>query len=870
MGLKNDKRILLVEPDENNRLRTWLNIIVVSFFGLAVAGSIALVLVYKILSIGLPKIDGLDDYRPNLVTQVHDRHGTLIGEFMYENQRRYLVGIDEIPELVVQAFVSAEDQTFFTHEGVDYAGIMRAAWTNLWAGEIKQGGSTITQQVVKSLMLTPAKTYRRKMREMILAKRIEDRLSKKEILYLYLNEVYFGAGAYGVQAAAREYFGKDVQQLDVAEGALLAGLLRAPSRYNPRRHPEQALARRHYVLARLREDGHLAAEAFQKADDAPLDVVPHQEINLELAPHYVEGVRRYLVAKYGAEAMLKNGLQVSTACDLKLQQAAQKAVNLGLRLHAKRQGLLALPPKTPPEKWEGKIRKLIMKNVGRGADEIQEGLVVSVDDARGFALVNLGERTIRLTRKQMDWVKAVRRNDKTKAVNVRRPGQVLGAGDRVLIYKFKDGPYVLAAWPVAEAALLSMDVNTREVLVMVGGKDYRQSQFNRATQARRQPGSAFKPIVYAAALSAGLSPASVFPDTALVFANNWRPANYDRKFRGYMSLREALTRSINTVTIRVAETIGVDYILRFARRLGMKSLTSGDLSMAIGTYELPPVELINAFAVFAAGGKLADPVLVTKVTSAEGEVIEQYRISEFVEKLPPMLGVPDLRQFSPDDLPEGVPLEEEDLASTEQLAEFLSDFQLTDTPTPTPAENLPSDPRGEVPLSVRTSGEVIRQQVIDPQVAYVITSMMHSVATSGTGARSNALGRVVAGKTGTTNDYVDAWFIGFSPQILAGVWVGHDRGGRTMGRGETGSSAALPIWIDFMSTALADLPNSSFAVPSGVVFARVDQETGLLARPEQEGREECFVAGTEPTEYAPSSDVPSPGDFFDLDFMGGQ
>jgi penicillin-binding protein 1A len=855
--------LMLVPPPGRRRLRFLLNLVVSASLGATVVAMIGAVIFYNVLAVGLPKIDTLADYRPNLVTEIFDRHDTLIGEFMWENQRRYLVDVTHLPQHVIAAFVSAEDQSFFEHEGVDYPGILRAAIANLKAGEIKQGGSTITQQVVKSLLLTPKKTYRRKMRELILAKRIEDSLSKMDILYLYLNQIYFGGGAYGVQAAARIFFGKDAGELNVAEAALLAGLVQAPGRYNPRTHAGRALRRRHYVLTRLHEDGMIDAEQFAAADKAALQVLPWRDINQELAPDYVEFVRRYLMEKYTAERVLKDGLRVTTACDLKLQQAARAALDLGLRQHAKRQGILALPAPVAEPEWNDHRRSLIRLNDGKKAEAVREGFVVALDDVGGSVGVDVGAARVTVPLAKLKWVRQVRRGKHVESVTVRRPSQVLRLGDRVLVYRER-AENILAAWPAAEGALLSMEVDTRHVLAMIGGADFHTSEFNRAVQARRQPGSAFKPIVYAAALAAGLSPATVFPDTALVFADNWRPSNYDHKFRGYMSLREALTRSINTVTIRVGDMLGVDYMKAFSRRLGL-NLEGGDLSMAIGTYELTPLELANAYAVFASGGVLADPVFVLKVADFDGNTLEEAQFSEFIEQVPGLAEKPDLHEVAGGHWPSSESNPLEDPRREQRLMEFLRDFGVErTTPTPEPEDDTP-EPRGEIPPSVFVGGKTIRRQVVDPQVAYVITNMMHSVATSGTGARSNALGRTLAGKTGTTNEYADAWFLGFSPQVLAGVWVGYDRGGKSLGSGESGSSTALPIWVDFMRTALEDRPNIDFNTPPGVVFARVDPETGLLAHPDSPGVNEVFVAGSEPTEYAPSAAAPQASDFFELE-----
>ncbi|NLH50871.1 MAG: penicillin-binding protein [Myxococcales bacterium] len=867
------KRVWIQDPGPRHWSRVLLNIVVTSAAGGLLATVIASFFMYHILSLGLPKIDKLADYRPNLVSEVYDRNGVLIGEFMWENQRRYLVKVEEVPLKVIQAFISAEDKGFFSHQGLDYWSIFRAAWANLASGEIKQGGSTITQQVVKSLLLTPEKTYTRKMREIILAKRIEDRLTKTEILYLYLNQIYFGSGSYGIQAAANDYFGKNVGELKVEEAALLAGLVQAPGRYNPRAYPDRALGRRRYVLQRMYEDGHLTDAEYKQADATPLRIHESNDLNREKAPHFVEHVRRYLMKKYGVDRVLKDGLRITTTCDLKLQRVAHEAAVKGLRNHAKRQGLLVVPETVARTDWPKATEQLKRRNDLKGPTEVREGLVALVDDVAGVVKVDLGGPLVRIPFAEMKWVTKVERGGQTKAVaGLTRPGQLLRPGDRVATYRANaEGDYVLAAWPAAETAFLAMDIATRQVLAMVGGKNFDDSEFNRMVQAKRQPGSAFKPIVYGAAVNAGMTTATVFADTALVFADNWRPANYDRKFRGYMSLREALTKSINTVTIRVAQAIGVDYLVRFANRLGIRSIRTGDLSMAIGTYEVTPLELINAYAVYASGGLLMDPVFVKKVTDRDGQVIEEAAIDNYIQPAPPLAGVPDLRNYNDAKFQAAENPETAAPDRDHRLAEILKNFGLAKDQSPTPAPTPPEvTPTEEEPdhrtVQAREEGKIIRRQVLSPQVSYIVTSMMHSVATEGTGARSNALDRMVAGKTGTTNDYADAWFIGFSPHILAGVWIGYDQGGKTLGGGESGSTTALPVWIDFMQTALTGETKEPFAAPAGIVFARIDPDTGLLARPDSPGREEVFIAGTEPTEYAPSASAPRPADFFDIEY----
>lgn len=835
----------------------------------AVAGA---AIALRTLSADLPELDDLLDYRPNIITTVYDRKGRFMGEFYWENQRRVVVPYAEIPKAMVDAVLAVEDEHFFEHKGLDYRGIARAAWENLQAGEIKQGASTITMQVCRSFLLSREKTYTRKIREAILAVRLEKRFTKEEILYLYLNQIFFGNGAYGVEAAAENYFGKTLKSLTLGETALLAGLPQAPTRYNPYANMPSAFERRRHVLRRMVETGAIDEARFAAVADEPVRLVERTDPNKTVAPYFTEHVRRYLMKKYGADTVLKEGLRVDTTCDLDLDRAAAVAVRDGLAELTKRQGYTGAEKRVAPSEWDD-YRKVLMRQRGDRPVENgarMKGLVTRADQTR--ATVDVGGDTLTLGASGVAWVDKIMRKDQpTRLGPFDRVDQVVREGDVVLVRVTNAAAKTceLDQAPHSQAALVAMNPQTREVLSIVGGYSFEDSEFNRAVQAKRQPGSAFKPIVYAAALDLGMTPATRVMDTALVFADGWRPGNYSGSFSGELTLRQALSKSVNTVTIRVAQAVTPAYIERFAKRLGIKSLAGSDLSMALGTYEVLPIELMNAYAVFASGGKWAEPVFIRKVTDRDGRVLEDNSIAPLAEAVEPLAGAPDLSGVkAKKDLEEGDPAWMFPENSPEK-AKFLEDFNLvlkgqakkTDTGPKTiddvPLPQWKRDPKGRI----------VTQQVLSEQTAFLITSMMQSVVTSGTGGRAAALGKTLAGKTGTTNEYVDAWFIGFAPDLLAGVWVGNDAGSKPLGPGEAGSRTALPIWMRFMEKALKDMPDKPFPVPPGIETAVIDPLTGLLANDGQPGAySEYFRSGAAPVEYAPAPGAVNPDRFFEMDF----
>ncbi len=765
------------------RLIKWSLVIACLF---VIAGAAAAVAVYYYLSKDLPKITSLTDYHPSIITTVYSDDNRKIAEFYKE--RRIVVPLSKIPLTLQQAFVAAEDARFYTHNGIDFLSIIRAFIKNLEAGAIVQGGSTITQQVTKSFLLSPERSYERKIKEAILAYKIDKALTKEEILYLYLNQIYLGHGAYGVEAAAENYFGKSVSELNLAECAILAGLPQAPSRYSPFRYPERAKQRQIYVLNRMLEEGFIDNAAVTEAIDIKMDIKPRRNWYIEQVPIYTEHVRRYVEKKYGKEALYTQGLKIYAAVNIEMQKAARKEIEKGLRDLDRRQGYRGPEEHLTPEEIEqfSEMLQLTFEETPLTEGSSVRGVIIDIDDAAGTATVRMGNDQGAIFLKDMRWARKPNVNRTMRQDPVRKISNVLKTGDVILVRleeKTDDGDLwklTLDQVPDAQSALLCIEAETGLVKVMVGGRDFMQSQFNRAIQSRRQPGSAFKPIIYAAALDKGYTPATEIIDSPIVFTDEtsdftWKPKNYGKKFYGPTLLREALAKSRNVVTIKILQDIGIDYCINYARRLGIESELSRDLSIALGSSGVSLLELVNAYAVFANQGYLVQPAFITKIEDRYGNILE---------------------------------------------------------------EMSPS-----------------RERVIDKSTAYIMTSLLESVVKEGTGRRVRALNRPVAGKTGTTNDLQDAWFMGYTPQFISGVWVGFDNG-RPMGRGETGSRTASPIWLGFMEAVHKGLPERVFQVPKGVVFAKIDAETGLLPIPEsKKTRFECFKEGTVPTEYTKRPDT---------------
>jgi penicillin-binding protein 1A len=809
---------------------------------LGVAGVIAAAAFYVAFVRDLPDLEHVRDYRPSLTSTVVDRNGRMIGEFYVE--RRRLTPLEEVPDHVVRAFIAAEDSAFYEHSGIDLQSILRAAWKNLITDK-KEGGSTITQQMVKGLLLTPERTYRRKIREMILAHRIEERFSKQDILYLYLNQIYFGEGAYGIGEAAHTYFGKDVGDLTISEGAQLAGLPKAPTRYSPRRNPDQAEKRRRYVLERMKTDGFLDEATYESALAEPLTLAsPEPPEAFHAAAYFTEGVRRYLFDQIGGKAVLEGGLRIETTIDRDLQIAAHRAVRKGLEDLSKRQGYRGPLRNVPETEIPETLAALAEKNgLVLDADDPEapapmlpaegrlEGVVTAVDPAANQATVGFAPGVSAVvTIQEVSWAR--KPNPERAPYRVRKIQSVFKVGD-VAVFEMKDEksesgePLVaLHQEPLVEGALLSMDVDTQEVLALVGGYDFARSEFDRVTQARRQPGSSFKPFIYGAALAKNYTPASIIFDRPVVYKDEesgfvWRPRNYGRAFYGPITLREALARSVNNATVHLFRDVGVDFVIDYARRLGIKAPLNRDLSLALGSSDVSLLELTRAYAVFAAQGLRVEPIFIRKVTDRDGQVL--------FENVPLARLLPESDDTAAP--PDGSDPDEDGGDSDAELAQVAA----------------AADGQG-------AAGSGGRERILSPEEAYLVADLLRAVVIDphGTGWRLKDLRRPVAGKTGTTNDQADAWFLGFSPDIATGVWVGHDES-RFLGWGETGSRAAAPIWVDYMRTALADRPVRDFQAPESIVFARIDRKTGLLADATSKDTVfQAFLVDTVPTETAKS------------------
>ncbi|MDO9350565.1 MAG: PBP1A family penicillin-binding protein, partial [Deltaproteobacteria bacterium] len=617
--------------------------------------------------------------------------------------------------------------------------------------KIVQGGSTITQQVTKTFFLTPKRSFLRKLKEVAYAFGLERNLTKEEILSLYLNHIYLGNGAYGIEAAAESYFNKRVEQLNLSETALLAGLVKAPSRYSPVNNLPRARERQNYVLTRMTELGFISQEQKEKILRTPLKIQPRESAFFSKAPYFTELIRIQVERKYGKEKLYKEGLRIYTTLDLNLQRAAQKSVEMGLRELDKRQGFRGpIQTLTPDE-----VKDLTKRKRGTlqplSPNEIFEGVILSRDEIKKLYTVWVEDRKGMLPYAEMAWALQIKPTTHFKPGQVKTPADLLKTGDVVHVKvkepAKKDQPLILALEqePLVQGALICSDPKTGYVKAMVGGRDFSESQFNRAVHSRRQPGSAFKPFIYAAALENGYHPSTLLMDSPVEYSDYdgghyWAPKNYDKHFMGPITFRNALAHSRNVVTVKILEDIGVGYALKFIKKMGIESPIKRDLSIALGTSGASMLELTSSFAVFANGGERIKPIFIKKIVTMKGEVLEE--------------NTPYIELEEPEEEEEG----EEDTAVT---------------PPPAP---------------------ITKERVISPQNAFIITHLLEGVVQHGTGQRAKVLGRPVAGKTGTSSDYADAWFIGYTPSLLAGVWVGFDDK-TSLGKNETGSRAALPIWI---------------------------------------------------------------------------
>jgi len=656
----------LQEAKKHKRIIAKLLGLIVLILVVTIGGTIT----YYAITIDLPGIDTLKDYRPIIASSVYDENNKRIDDFFLEDRK--IITLPEIPKAVKDAFIAAEDSRFYQHKGFDVQSIFRALFKNFEAGYIVQGGSTITQQVAKLIYLSPEKKYIRKIKEAILSYKIDKYLTKDEILSLYLNQIYLGHGTYGIESASFGYFGKSAKELTLPEAAMLAGMPKAPSTYSPFLYFERSKQRQAYVLSRMVEDKYITQEEMDRAVNVPLllrDIKPKEKV----AAYFVEHVRRYVQEKYGADVLYKEGLSIYTTLNLEAQIAARDALEKGLAELEDR------------EKYE-------------------RGLV--------------------------------------------------------------------------QGAIYCMDVKTGAIRAMVGGRDFSKSEFNRATQSRRQAGSAFKPLIYTAAFDKGMTPSTRFIDSPIVIEDPsqddglWKPKNFDDKFLGPITMRTALVQSRNIVTIKILQEIGVEYAASYAENMGITSPVGRNLSLALGSSGVTLQELVNAYGVLANAGKKVTPFFIKKIVDRTGNVFEETTVKS--------------------------------------------------------------------------------DQVIDARIAFMTSYVMRDVVESGTGRRVRGLGRPVAGKTGTTNDIRDAWFIGFTPSLIAGVWIGFDQE-TTLGKNEVGGRAAAPVWLYFMEKALQHSPVEAFPTPEGIVFVKVDPKTGLVAGSSDKGSiYEAFLDSALPKEKSSS------------------
>lgn len=873
--------------------------ILLFFVALGLIGILSAYLIVKSVHSSLPKLITVKDYEPLLVSQVFDRKGKKIGEFFRE--RRTLVPYDKIPKNLVNAFLAAEDDQFFQHKGINPQAIFRAALANLRAGRSVQGGSTITQQVAKTLLLSSEKTLTRKLRDILLAIEMEKNLSKEEILYLYLNQIYFGQGAYGVEQAAQTYYRKTVSQLTLPEMAILAGLPQAPTAYSPVRNPLRAKERQAYVLRRMADVKFITKEESEIAIKEPVKVYVRENFE-EYAPFFLETVRQLLVSQLGEDTVLDKGLRIHTSLDLEKQLAAQESVMAGLKSLDKRQGyrgpLKNLSNDDDIEAFLKENRKKLISDFtperiilpeGKFADivppkteknqtllpqyiklkEPVQAVVQDVDDTLGLVYVKLPEVQGLIDFDTMTWARKPDAEIRYDASLIKKPSEALKKGDVILVKivadkftsqrlsnppKKKGQTTNLAAAlpdfskylaleldqePLVEGALISFDQTTQDIVAMVGGSNFTKSEFNRAIQAPRQTGSAFKAIVYASALEKGYTPATPIMDAPIVYEQGgsaddsegqgdmkvWKPSNHSKSFGGDILFRNALVKSLNIPTVKIIEDVGVPWAMDYARRLGIYSPLNPDFTLALGSSSVTLYEMTKVFSEFGRLGKRISPMLIHKVEDPTGKLLLQTVSLD--------------RRF-----------EKEIKTIADEFEQRRKDYFAAQS------EQVNSETQNEANTEQSKSAKLDKyiffqdeQQLMRPTTAYVMTSLLKGVVEDpgGTGGRARAVGREVAGKTGSTNNYYDAWFIGYSPQIATGVWVGFDKE-KSIGKGEVGGRAALPIWTDYMKAAHEGLPQMTFPVPDGIVFANIDSETGKLASASTKKiLRQAFIEGTEPS-----------------------
>jgi penicillin-binding protein 1A len=768
---------------------------------------------YVYLRPALPDVGSLRDVQLQVPLRVYTRDGRLIASI--GDQRRIPVGYDQLPKKLVQAFLATEDDRFFQHHGVDWQGILRAAVANLKAGGIRQGASTITMQVSRDMFLTPRRDIKRKMSEIYISLLMETEFTKEEIFSLYVNKIFLGQRSYGVAAAAEVYFGKALDQLSIAEMATLAGIPTAPSVVNPVASPEAARVRRTHVLGRMRELNYISQAEYDEANSSPMESRLHGPTIEVDAPYVAEMVRNEMQAKYG-DSIYTAGFRVYTTIDARLENAATVALRTGLLQYDRRHGWRGATAKVDPPKTAAVANLDLELEEFPVIGGLRPAIVQSVEEKSAKIYVkNLG--TVTLPWEKISWARRELPDEKvdrppTRGSDIFSPGDVIYS-----VGNSRDNLQFVQV-PEAQSALVSVDPKDGAVVALVGGFDFFQSKFNRVTQARRQPGSGFKPFVYAAAFDKGFTPASVVMDAPIVIdeagmEQAWRPKENEGKFFGPIRLREAMTHSRNLVSVRLMREIGGDYTWHYVQRFGFdKAQLPNDLTMALGTASLSPLQMASAYAIFANGGYRVSPYYIDRIEDANGKVLVQ---------ADPALACFDCGRMTDPPAPSPVKPAANSRATLLDLGEH-------DGKTVIPAKNL-------------------APPVLRPQVAYLLSDMMADVIKHGTGMGARVLNRDdIAGKTGTTNDQHDAWFNGFNGDIVTTVWTGFDQE-RSLGSGEEGAHAALPTWVYFMHEALAGAPRHGVPVPDGIVTVRISPETGLLASADNpNGIMEKFIEGNLP------------------------
>lgn len=776
-----------------------LKVLAVLSASLVTIAILSLMVIYFYFSRDLPTIQTVSDYRPYLISQVFGSDGSPLAEFWSE-ERRELAAIPEIPPLLIRSFIAAEDARFFEHHGVDFKGTLRAFLTNLKAGGIVQGGSTITQQVTRSLLLSRKRSFARKIREAILATRLERYLTKDQILYLYLNQIYFGNRAYGVEAAAHNYFHKNLDKLGLGEMALLAGLPKAPISYSPFRHPEKARERQTYVLSRLLKEGAITEGDLNQALNTELKLHiqgTDKETNLKFAPHFAEYLRQILLQKYGEEKLYTGGLKIYTTIDPKMQRAAKRAVRRGLRVVDRRtrrwRGTLEHLPPSEIEATKQKIHEEILQEQSsrfvyfpprRPSQEtpVKPGRIYKAI-VTGFqgedTLIAVGNLKGMVPKKDILFDQTKFSYDEN--LYFYQPASQLKIGDRIRVRALKNGKFSFYQEPEIEGALFAQENKTGFVRAMVGGYDFRRSEFNRAMDALRQPGSSFKVFTYTAALDKGYTIATPIADTPFAIPVGdeiWAPKNYDGKYHGLTTVHQALVHSYNVASARIGYHIRLHYLTAYLRKMGITTPVFKYPSMTLGANSVHLNEMVGAYATLPNLGVYKPPLFITKIVDKKGEVLEEYVPPEEAKA----------KENAGGDFNE---------ALFEANKKFIDQEGLT---------LYPSE------LKVLYGNNIPPGHVMTPQTAYLMIQILKDVVQMGTGQRVKKLNKPVAGKTGTSNDITDTWFIGFVPDLTAGVWVGYDRV-QAIGKGEQGGRTAAPIFLDFMQAATKSWEAKDFSMP---------------------------------------------------------